>query len=431
MEQETGREGRCVVRIAHTADWHLDERLDLDDTIRVLHALTDQLLEIHEERPFDVIVHAGDVYDRRSTPEVRLIAADVFRDLANLAPVVIVKGNHDAPNDLHLFSKLRAKHRITVAESLAEIAIPPRGGMWDNPEAWRGQAVGYVLAVPWFDKAQAVSSLERATGIPASSIREGDATVAAEALAILRAYVQARREVWGLAPVVAVGHLMIGGATTSTGQTLIGHGVEFAPGELQDVGVGTWLLGHVHQHQAHGSGASKAVCYSGSVNRLNYGEPEEKGWLEWKINPQLPDDEVAAARCAGGHIRVFHPLPARRLEFVEMRPAVEPDTILGASDVSGAHVRVRVRGTAEELAGVREVELEQRFKLAGAASVKVELVTEHATAVRSETVGKATDNWERFEAYAEAVGWDLDPDEVDDLKARLVELETMIAGGVG
>ena len=69
----------------------------------------------------DVIVIAGDIYDRRSSPEERLYLAEFLTHLAAAAPVYAINGNHDDIDDVRLF---RAEYGwSTQVEILTEPAV--------------------------------------------------------------------------------------------------------------------------------------------------------------------------------------------------------------------------------------------------------------------------------------------------------------------
>ena len=101
------------MKVVHLADSHFDEKRDLADNVSVHGAA---LNSIADDAP-DLIVHAGDLHNRRSSPEVRLAAADFLGELAEIAPVVLIRGNHDVPKDLDLYDRLQGGHPLHVIGS--------------------------------------------------------------------------------------------------------------------------------------------------------------------------------------------------------------------------------------------------------------------------------------------------------------------------
>jgi DNA repair exonuclease SbcCD nuclease subunit len=72
---------------------HVDERGRLGDVVEVLRAFVDGITE----EVVDLVLVAGDCFERRSTPAERAVLADFLQAAADVAPVVVVKGNHDQP----------------------------------------------------------------------------------------------------------------------------------------------------------------------------------------------------------------------------------------------------------------------------------------------------------------------------------------------
>lgn len=127
------------MRILHTADWHLGRvfhRVDLLEDQR--HVLA-QLLTHVRDHAVDVVVIAGDVYDRSLPPAeaVRLLD-DTLAELVIDCDVhvVVVAGNHDSmtrlgfgsrllrEQRLHLFGRLNANPEpILIADQHGEVAI--------------------------------------------------------------------------------------------------------------------------------------------------------------------------------------------------------------------------------------------------------------------------------------------------------------------
>jgi len=87
------------VKILHTSDWHLGKRLN-SESLQDAHEMflkwfSKELLE--QERP-DLIVVAGDIYDRAipSTESIELFEATLARLQQAQIPVLITAGNHDS-----------------------------------------------------------------------------------------------------------------------------------------------------------------------------------------------------------------------------------------------------------------------------------------------------------------------------------------------
>ena len=127
-----------LMRILHTADWHLGRTLGnhplLEDQAYVLR----QFIELAVETRPDVIVIAGDLYDRSVPPaDAVTLLDDTLHELTSRcgAPVIAIGGNHDSQQrldfgarllrhrGLHLFGSLESAGVVTVGDT-ACVAVP-------------------------------------------------------------------------------------------------------------------------------------------------------------------------------------------------------------------------------------------------------------------------------------------------------------------
>lgn len=397
-----------MLRLAHLSDTHVCDRLRPQDLHRVLEAFLEQVTELQ----VDLIVHAGDFFDRRSTPEERIVLANFLQAAARVAPVFGVRGNHDAPKDLDLFNELDADNYICIKDR------PTLPGQYH----WMPHRNFGCIALPWFDKAHLVSGLEATVDAERTRLMTNEA--ARDLLIGLRAEA-ARARHDGRIPIV-VSHAMVAGSEMSTGQVIQGTTVEFTPHDLHEIGAEYVALGHVHKTQEWFGGR---VAYSGSPVRHNFGEPEEKGWrlVTFDDDGKFVSNE-------------FRSLPAREIVLLEAdwrRAAVfsryEPplrvqvaDGELDLGDVSqaeGALVRFRYQIAAADLHLVNEASIRGILEGAGAAEVKIEAVVEHANRIRSEAIVTAQTTRDKVLAYFQAKGETLTPSESYRLETKLAEIE--------
>jgi exonuclease SbcD len=101
------------MRLLHTSDWHVGRTTYNQsrhaDFVRVL----DEIIEVARTRHPDVILNTGDLLDhvRVSHSDINL-AASCLRELSNIAPVVVIAGNHDSTLLFDAFNLLHAGNRI-------------------------------------------------------------------------------------------------------------------------------------------------------------------------------------------------------------------------------------------------------------------------------------------------------------------------------
>lgn len=412
-----------TIRIAHLSDSHFDERGRLQDIIDVHRAFLGQA----KEADVDLIVHAGDWFERRSTPAERLAVADFLEEAMHVAPVFGVKGNHDAELDLSLFPRLDlGGDGVVILDR--PTAVPGTAKTYRlGDHRYFGRLTGErvagvklgLLALPWFDKAHLVADLtatvdsERSRALTIAAAQDLLRGIGAEAARL-------RKE--GTIPIL-VGHVLVAGSEVSTGQTLIGTTVELAPGDLYDVNAAYVALGHVHKTQGwfHGQ-----VAYSGSPHRCNFGESEAKGW---RLVTLTDEGQFVSNE--------FVELPARRIVLLESDWAseegarklrevgIEPTcfALSHCDEVKKALVRFRYRIRPEDLHLVQDEVLERIFLADGAAEVKLEAIVAHEARARAPEIVETRTTAEKVDAYFRAKSIDVDEEQRGRLEHKLAELE--------
>jgi exonuclease SbcD len=95
------------MKIAHTADWHLGKIIFQTKLLEEQCLLLDNFCHSLEEHQPDVLIIAGDVYDRSVPPSdaVELLDQTLKRIIIDLKiPVLMISGNHDSPERIHFGS---------------------------------------------------------------------------------------------------------------------------------------------------------------------------------------------------------------------------------------------------------------------------------------------------------------------------------------
>ena len=241
-----------AMRILHTSDWHLGrvlhERSLLDDQGAFLDALLEQL----RAAPHDVLVIAGDVFDRAVPPEDAVLRLTRFlADLRAACPqtaVVAIAGNHDSGARLAYGAPLLAAtgvHLVGAFEADAEPVVVRAGGavaeIWPVPFLWPGSL---------------------------SSHRDGDPVVLgtqAGALEEAVARVRARRTP-GAVQVLVAHCFARGGAVSDSERTLVGNATEVDAVLFE--GFDYVALGHLHRPQR----VTDNAWYAGSPLKYSFSE---------------------------------------------------------------------------------------------------------------------------------------------------------------
>lgn len=109
-----------IMKILHTSDWHLGRTLHGYSLIEDQAYMLDQLIEYMIQEKIELLIIAGDVYDKSLPNEeaVALFNQFISQVIGRLEiPTVIIAGNHDSNTRIHFGSELFAsKHLYIVGE---------------------------------------------------------------------------------------------------------------------------------------------------------------------------------------------------------------------------------------------------------------------------------------------------------------------------
>jgi len=104
-----------LVRILHTADWHIGKQINNVSLIDDQEYILKQIIQIiKQERP-DVLVIAGDIYDRSipSVEAVNLLNRVFSQILLELCvPIIVISGNHDNGDRMDFASDILKRDKL-------------------------------------------------------------------------------------------------------------------------------------------------------------------------------------------------------------------------------------------------------------------------------------------------------------------------------
>lgn len=109
------------MRILHTSDWHIGRQFHNTSLLEDQRYVLDQVLKITESEAVDVVVIAGDVYDRAVPPAAAVSLVDTtLNHLCNKLkiPVIMIAGNHDGPERLSFGSRQLSKGNLYITGPL-------------------------------------------------------------------------------------------------------------------------------------------------------------------------------------------------------------------------------------------------------------------------------------------------------------------------
>lgn len=330
-----------TIRVLHFADLHIGVesygRTDPESGLstRVLDFLhrLDELIGVARERDVDLIVFAGDAFQTRApNPTYQREFAYRMLDLAEIAPVVLLVGNHDLPpavlkaSSVEIYDTLRVANVWVASDYTGRVIETKRGPV-------------YVGAAPYPIRARLMED-ERMQG---RTVREIDDQMQLT-LANLIDKLAEEADTHAM-PRLLTGHFTVSGAALGSEQrvTMLSRDIAVQLGDVADDRWDYVALGHIHKHQNLTRGREDAppVVYAGSLERIDFGEEgDAKGFCM-----------VELAR--GGTTWEFVQVNARRFHTLEIDardtddPTGEALALLEHAPLHNAVVRAIIKLTPE------------------------------------------------------------------------------------
>lgn len=301
------------MRVLHTSDWHLGRHFHGAPLLVEQRRALERVTAIAREAAVDVVVVAGDLYDRAIPPADAVdLLAEALRELRGLGvPVVAITGNHDSPSRVGALDPLLRAGGVTLRGRLdpaAPVVVPATDG---GPDL-------VVHPVP-YQEPLAASLVEVAGG---RDRRPSQQEVLESALGAVRADLSARGPVRS----VVVAHAFVAGAAPSDSERELSvGGVDRVPTSAF-AGLTYVALGHLHRPQQ----VTPRAAYSGSLLPYSFSETAPSSVRVVEI---APDGRVEAEVVALGCERPVATVEGR-LEALLADPA--------HAVVEGAWVRARL-----------------------------------------------------------------------------------------
>ncbi len=344
-----------MIKLLHFADLHLgmenygriDPATGLSTRLMDFLRSYDQVVDYALGNDVSLVIFAGDAYKTRDPNPTyqREFARRIRRLSAAGIPTVLVAGNHDTPSALgraitvEIFATLEVEN-VHVAKKPEVIPIETR----DGPVQ--------VVALPWVTRSALLARdeyknknleeinqliLDRITNIvegPDGLINQLDRTV----------------------PTILAAHATVQGAVYGSERSvMLGQEVILPPSLARNPAFDYVALGHIHKHQKLYE--QPPVIYSGSIERIDFGEErEDKGFVV---------AEVERGRATWQFVKT----DARPFVTVEVKaqsddPTAEVLAAIAARDIEDAVVRIIIHTTAEKEPLINEDEI--RRALVGA-----------------------------------------------------------------
>ncbi|GAB4115278.1 MAG: exonuclease SbcCD subunit D [Candidatus Caldatribacteriota bacterium] len=255
-------------------------------------------IDIALKEKVDLVIFAGDAY-KNSTPNPthqREFARQIYRLSDSGIPVVIVNGNHDIPVSFGKAAALDIFHTLKVA-GVTVLSEPKLVNI--NTRSGPIQ----IFGLPWPHKNNFLTKDEYKNLNEEEMVKEIQRRVTDEIIEIAHSL---NPEI----PAIFVAHLTVAEATYSGSErsVQIGRDPVFPASVLAQKEFDYVALGHIHKFQDLNPNGSVPVVYSGSIERINFGEEkEEKGFCLIDIDQKRK-----------GSTYQFIPVPARKFITIEV-----------------------------------------------------------------------------------------------------------------
>ena len=243
----------------HTSDWHLGRSLHRADLRAAQAAFLDHLVSTVRAEKVDVVLVAGDVYDRAVPPvdAVEMCEDALLRLHGTGARIVLISGNHDSARRLGFGAGLLDKTGVHLRTQVAKLARPVLLEDAHGPVA--------VYGVPYLEPDAVRGELPHDL--------EGHAGVLGYAVRCIQADADAR----GVRRRVVMAHGWVtGGAASESERDITVGGVGQVPADTFN-GLSYVALGHLHGQQT----LAGHLRYSGSPLPYSFSEATHRkgSWL--------------------------------------------------------------------------------------------------------------------------------------------------------
>ncbi|MCJ7695204.1 MAG: exonuclease SbcCD subunit D [Anaerolineaceae bacterium] len=325
-----------MLKILHFSDAHIDmANFGRHDPVsglplRVMDFLNslDEIIESAITENVDLVIFAGDTYkDRSPAPTFqREWGKRIMRLSHAKIPAILLTGNHDMSpalnraHAIHEFETLDVPYIHVVSKPAILV-----------PADLNGLPI-QVIALPWVFRSSRMAALDVSAEKSVDLMEDLETN--------LTHFVQASLEhkVKKDLPVILTAHASIAGAEIGTERTImLGKDLVLSPGLVKDPRLSYVALGHIHKAQDLNKGHQPPVIYPGSIERVDFGEAEDKKFF---VIAQVEFGKDTVVRwCELKHIRTFIDLSVELIGDQDVNQKIQ--AVLPSSErLEGAIVRL-------------------------------------------------------------------------------------------
>jgi len=329
------------IRLLHFADVHIgmenygrtDPATGLSSRVVDFLRRMDEMVAYARDHKVDLAIFAGDAFKSRNpNPTFQREFAWRIQDLTALCPVVLLVGNHDLPNIDKRASSIEIYETLRVPNT-----ILGRDYTLLTVETKRGPVLVGTAPYP------VRNHLLRDVDLPHNrTIAQIDGVLGEH---LDRRLQELAEEASNFdMPRILTGHFSVSGAVLGSERSvMLGRDVTVMLSTVADPVWDYVALGHIHQHQCLTLGRADVppVVYSGSLERIDFGEEADKKGFVWA--------EVERGRARWKFVEVgCRPFVTLR---VDVRRAGDPNQVvletIARHDLRDAIVRVIITADPE------------------------------------------------------------------------------------
>lgn len=271
-----------MISFIHTADIHfgmenygkVDSKTGIHTRLLDFKKALDTCIDYTIEHDVDFFMFSGDAYKTHhpSQTQQKLLLQCFLRLYDAKIPVVIVVGNHDHPlsfgkaNALDLFGDLPIGHFHVMAKPETLVLKTKNGPI-------------QIVGIPWPTRNTVALGSTYATK-SSSHITEYISK------AVARIIQDKAQKLDPTIPAILAGHLTVSTGIFSGSEKRAIYGTDpiLLPSQLAVKPFDYVALGHLHRYQDLNKNGYPAIVYSGSIDRIDFGErKEKKGFVHVKI----------------------------------------------------------------------------------------------------------------------------------------------------
>ncbi|WP_028670905.1 exonuclease SbcCD subunit D [Saccharospirillum impatiens] len=267
------------MKLLHTSDWHLGRQFHNQSLLADQAGVLDQLIAYVESESIDVVLIAGDIYDRSVPPAeaVTLLNQTLRRLCVDLAvPVIMISGNHDSPERLGFGAGMMQGAGLHILSDLAQVDTPVVIPHADGDVAFYG--------IPYCQP-------EHVRSVFGENVRSFDEAHTFLVDRVKSAFQPGQRR-------VLLSHCFVSGAEESDSERPLSLGgadtVRWQPMREFDY----VALGHLHAPQYRGVAH---IRYCGSLMKYSFSEVTQKKGVTRVDLPASGDVDVTALPLAPSH----------------------------------------------------------------------------------------------------------------------------------